>query len=184
MYEEIDEKEKVIVPVHLDRRDLIGPDAAHMNIAGISGLATKTSYVTFLIKNLQDYYKNNEDKDNVAYIVFNVKGQDLLHLDKPSTDKKFQQQKDVYKTLGLSTTPIEDVPYFYPFSHKKAKNNCETYGDKDAISDQFKEKASTFSFTYEDSRDLLELFFSSVDDPQFTMESILNKIERVRMGVN
>ena len=48
MYEEIDEK--VIVPVHLDRRDLIGPEAAHLNIAGISGLATKTSYVTFLVK--------------------------------------------------------------------------------------------------------------------------------------
>ena len=104
MYEEIDENEKVIVPVNLDRRNLIGPEAAHLNIAGISGLATKTSYVTFLIKNLQDHYINNNESDQVSYIVFNVKGQDLLHLHKPSKDKKFINQKDVYKTLGLGMT--------------------------------------------------------------------------------
>ena len=37
--------------------------------------------------------------------------------------------------------------------------------------------ANTFAFTYEDSRELIELFFSTVDDPSFTMDSILQKIE-------
>jgi hypothetical protein len=36
-------------PCFLDARYLLGPEGAHMNISGISGLATKTSYVMFLL---------------------------------------------------------------------------------------------------------------------------------------
>ncbi len=36
-------------PCFLDARYVLGPEGAHMNISGISGLATKTSYVMFLL---------------------------------------------------------------------------------------------------------------------------------------
>ena len=35
---------------YLDSRYLLGPESAHVNITGISGLATKTSYAMFLIQ--------------------------------------------------------------------------------------------------------------------------------------
>jgi hypothetical protein len=35
-------------PVYLDADFLLGPEAAHLNITGVSGLATKTSAITFL----------------------------------------------------------------------------------------------------------------------------------------
>jgi len=34
---------------YIDRRYVLGPESAHVNITGISGLATKTSYAIFLI---------------------------------------------------------------------------------------------------------------------------------------
>ena len=41
MYSE--ESDRVTLPVNMDSRFLIGPEGAHMNISGISGLAAKTS---------------------------------------------------------------------------------------------------------------------------------------------
>ncbi len=35
---------------YLDVDYVLGPEAAHVNISGISGLATKTSYIIFLIQ--------------------------------------------------------------------------------------------------------------------------------------
>ena len=49
----------VSVPIKYNGDFLIGPEGAHMNISGISGLATKTSYVMFLLKAIQ--YKYKED---------------------------------------------------------------------------------------------------------------------------
>ena len=39
-------------PVYLDEEFLLGPEAAHLNITGVSGLATKTSLVEFLLKSI------------------------------------------------------------------------------------------------------------------------------------
>ena len=36
-------------PVFLDCDFLLGPEAAHLNISGVSGLATKTSAIAFLL---------------------------------------------------------------------------------------------------------------------------------------
>lgn len=40
------------VPVHLDADFLVGPEAAHLAISGVSGLATKTSAILFLLQSL------------------------------------------------------------------------------------------------------------------------------------
>jgi len=44
MYENTGRVEKVVIPVKFDPRFVIGPEGAHLNISGISGLAAKTSY--------------------------------------------------------------------------------------------------------------------------------------------
>ena len=60
----------------------LGPEGAHLNISGISGLAAKTSYCMFLLKAIQEsYMKKDPTDDSVAFVLFNVKGCDLLALD-------------------------------------------------------------------------------------------------------
>jgi hypothetical protein len=39
-------------PVYLDAEFLLGPEAAHLNITGVSGLATKTSAVEWLLASI------------------------------------------------------------------------------------------------------------------------------------
>jgi hypothetical protein len=56
----------------LDRRFVLGPESAHVNISGISGLATKTSYAMFLIQSILQ----SGDPSKVAVILLNVKQAD------------------------------------------------------------------------------------------------------------
>lgn len=46
---------------------LIGPEGAHLNISGISGLASKTSYAMFLMKAIQDVHMKKQE-ESVAFI--------------------------------------------------------------------------------------------------------------------
>ncbi len=56
MYEGTGVSEKVTLPVNLNSKFIIGPEGAHLNISGISGLAAKTSYSMFLMKAIQPAY--------------------------------------------------------------------------------------------------------------------------------
>jgi hypothetical protein len=71
------------VPITLDARYVLGYEAAHINIAGASGLATKTSYALFLLYSFLAYNgrSENENKETVAAIAFNVKEADLMFID-------------------------------------------------------------------------------------------------------
>lgn len=77
MYEGVNEQ---ILPVNFNSHFLIGPEGAHLNISGISGLASKTSYAMFLMKAIQDIAMK-ENKESVAFVMMNVKGTDLLKID-------------------------------------------------------------------------------------------------------
>ena len=68
-------------PIYLDADFLIGPEAAHLNITGVSGLATKTSAVEWLLASIFTHFP--AQKGIVAAVCFNVKGPDLCFLDQP-----------------------------------------------------------------------------------------------------
>ena len=63
------------VPVDINANFLVGPDGAHLNISGISGLACKTSYCMFLLNALQQKYEKmadfDEHKKSIAFVIFN-----------------------------------------------------------------------------------------------------------------
>lgn len=174
MYEGVNEEVKVTLPVHFNSKFLIGPEGAHLNISGISGLASKTSYAMFLLKAIQcKYLKSNEQNDNVAFVLLNVKGRDLLGIDEINTDLS-SQDTYIYKLLGLDDKPFENVKYFYPYSDNTVFN---TYAQRQDIDNQIKyNKAYKYKYIYEYDKDNLDLLFSSIDDPNQTMESIINYI--------
>lgn len=173
--------DKVRLPVNFNGHFLIGPEGAHMNISGISGLAAKTSYAMFLIKGIQHKMMkmDNDDlfkEESVAFVVINVKGRDLLTLDKsPTTDQLTEQDKKIYTELGIDPTPFENVKYYYPFDDHDYSN---TYASKFLINDQIHEgKGFKFKYTYEDDIDSLDLLLANVDDQSGTMESVCNYIQ-------
>ncbi len=104
-------------PVYLDADFLLGPEAAHLNITGVSGLATKTSLIEFLLKSIFTHYYPSEPDKSVAAVFFNVKGPDLLYLDLPPTEsgKLTDDELAIYDKLGIPATPFENVQYYAPY---------------------------------------------------------------------
>ena len=72
-------------PVVLDLDFIDGTKGAHVNISGISGVATKTSYATFLLYSLFNSGVLGAAATNTKGLIFNVKGEDLLFLDHANT---------------------------------------------------------------------------------------------------
>ena len=97
-------------PVFLDADFLLGPEAAHLNITGVSGLATKTSAVEFLLGSIFQTFPAH--KGSVAALCFNVKGPDLCFLDQPAVLSAQDQRQ--YARLGLTPRPFSTVRYYAP----------------------------------------------------------------------
>ena len=98
-------------PVYLDADFLLGPEAAHLNITGVSGLATKTSAVEFLLTSLFQTFPAH--KGRVAALCFNVKGPDLCFLDQPG--ELTGEDRRLYQRLGLVPEPFSNVRYYAPY---------------------------------------------------------------------
>ena len=165
------------VPVPINANFLVGPDGAHLNISGISGLACKTSYTMFLMNALQQKY-NKENKEKVGYIVFNVKGRDLLSIDEPS-EKLSETDANLYKLLELKVKPFSNVHYYFPYSDKEEQHNVQSFGDwEKMLKPKFnKNKASIFKYPYNSCVNKFRYLFANEPDPTNTMESIISWIE-------
>ncbi|MBF6599567.1 MAG: ATP-binding protein [Dehalococcoidia bacterium] len=92
---------------------LDGTRGAHMNISGISGVATKTSYALFLLYSLLGSGVLGQRGSNAKSIIFNVKGEDLLWLDKPN-NRLDERARDAYARMGLPVGPFRSVRIWAP----------------------------------------------------------------------
>ena len=100
-------------PVYIDLDFLDGTKGAHVNISGISGVATKTSYATFLLYALFNSGVLGAEAANTKALVFNVKGEDLLFLDHANTQLD-DDSAAAYAGLGLPAGPFADVGVLAP----------------------------------------------------------------------
>lgn len=171
--------DQVKIPVHFNANFLIGPEGAHLNISGISGLAAKTSYAMFLMKAIQHKYISHQNKksneDSIAFIILNVKGRDLLAIDELDDEEELEKQVfAIYEMLGLDKAPFKNVKYYYPGSTIKSN---KTHARKEDIDSQMKRgKAFQYKYIFEDDKENIDLLFANIDDPQETLESIVNYI--------
>ncbi len=128
-------------PLYADTDYLLGPEAGHLNITGMSGLSTKTSHALFTISSI---FQKAKDK-KVAALMFNVKGADLLFLDKPVSVRREEnpdlaaryeeagqkglsaEEEEMYEALGLEIKPFENLRIFAPLRHGMDPNERVMY---------------------------------------------------------
>ena len=128
-------------PLYVDGDYLLGPEAGHLNITGMSGLSTKTSHALFTISST---FQTVKDK-KVAALMFNVKGADLLFLDKPvevdpADDPELaerykkagqrglpREDREMYASLGLDIRPFENLRIFAPLSFGKDRGERKVH---------------------------------------------------------
>lgn len=92
---------------------LNGTRGAHVNISGISGVATKTSYAMFMLYGLLEGSALGNEAATARSLVFNVKGEDLLFLDRVNTTLA-PGDRERYEALGLPSHPFGSVAFFAP----------------------------------------------------------------------
>src|ERR671917_48882 len=118
-------------PLYVDEEYLLGPEAGHLNITGMSGLSTKTSHALFTIASTFQTVKEKK----VAALMFNVKGAALLFLDKPvevsaEDDPELaeryakvgqrglpREDREMYESLGIEIKPFENLRIFAPLRY-------------------------------------------------------------------
>jgi hypothetical protein len=100
-------------PFFLNLEFIDGSRGAHVNISGVSGVATKTSYATFLLYSLFHSGVLGAEAANTKALIFNVKGEDLMFLDHANTELG-DDQPARYARLGLPAGPFGSVAFFAP----------------------------------------------------------------------
>ncbi|MCX7619665.1 MAG: ATP-binding protein [Acidimicrobiales bacterium] len=100
-------------PLYLNLEFLDGTRGAHVNISGISGVATKTTYAMFLLYSLFNSGVLGADALNTKALVFNVKGEDLLFLDH-ANNQLTDEQRERYERLDLVPGAFRSVEVFAP----------------------------------------------------------------------
>jgi hypothetical protein len=114
-------------PIWLDEEYLLGPEAGHANWTGQSGLATKTSHALFLLSAV--FQGMASENKSVAALLFNVKGPDLIWLDKPAIPDETlaeaykqagfsgftETDRMAYESIGIDPKPFDNLRIFAPF---------------------------------------------------------------------
>ena len=100
-------------PLFANLEFLDGSRGAHVNISGISGVATKTTYATFLLFSLFNSGALGAEAINTKALIYNVKGEDLLFLDRANTQLD-DEDRERYRRLGLAPAAFESVAFHAP----------------------------------------------------------------------
>jgi len=121
---------------------------------------------------------------NVAFVLFNVKGKDLMgiHLPNDFTDdgkntpeqaeEERKQVHALYEKMGLSTTPFEHVQYLVP-NGEFDRTASSTFLSEAELAEYVESGiASQYVFTYEKDKEDLDLLLSNVDDSNQTLDAI------------
>ncbi|MBL7851616.1 MAG: ATP-binding protein [Cyclobacteriaceae bacterium] len=153
---------------------LNGTRGAHVNISGVSGVATKTTYASFLLYSLFHSGILGNDSINTKAIIYNVKGEDLLFLDHTNSNIK-NEQRTKYSKLGLTPGAFESVEFWAP----------PRRDDPNVVPDVTSRQKGVSSFFWTIAefckRDFLTFLFADAEDDrqQYTIV-IQNVIARLR----
>ena len=156
-------------PVYADMRFVDGRSGGHVSISGISGVATKTSYALFLLYQLleteqgMDLLGGRAGRESVRALVFNTKGEDLLHIDRPNAEFAGRPEEvEKWRALGIDDPgPFRSVRLYAPRhagAPQSAVANVKTRKTADVNAygwtpEQFvREQLLQFCFTADDER--------------------------------
>lgn len=100
-------------PIYVNLEFLDGTRGAHVSISGISGVATKTSFALFMLHSLFTSNVLGTRRQNAKALIFAVKGEDLLFLDKENS-RLDDDLRARYAELGLPAQPFQSVRFYSP----------------------------------------------------------------------
>jgi DNA helicase HerA-like ATPase len=150
---------------------LDGSRGAHINISGVSGVATKTTYASFLLYGI--FHSKGllgNEKANTHALIFNVKGEDLLFLDQPNSGLK-PEAKALYEKLELPVQPFESVGLYAPVRRDQEKMIPDTGTRSDGV--------LAYCWTIEEfsKERYLRFLFADADDETSHLSAVIDRVE-------
>ncbi|MGH2773352.1 MAG: ATP-binding protein [Actinomycetota bacterium] len=101
-------------PLWVDLDFFDGRKGGHIAITGVSGVATKTSFALSFLRSLTAHPElAGAAASNLRVLVFNVKQEDLLWLDKPN-NRLDADAVEQWAKLGISPDPFPSVSFWAP----------------------------------------------------------------------
>jgi DNA helicase HerA-like ATPase len=148
-----------------------GTRGAHASISGISGVATKTSYASFLLYSLFHSDALGVDATNARAIVFNVKGEDLLWLDRPNR-RLTEQARRQYRALGLEPGPFRSVALYAPARRSSEVPMPDTGSRQEGV--------LPYLWTLREfaAERMLRFCFSETHDSRAQLSFVIHRVER------
>ncbi len=151
--------------VYLNYDFINGREGAHVSISGMSGVATKTSYALFLLYSI---FQKAEDRNKIHGIIFNVKGKDLLWIDKKN--KNFtKEEREKFEKLDLKPEPFFKVGFYSPTE----KMGSSVPSVKDRYENINIYKWSMYEFAKEG---LLKFLFAEGDEGISTLNYVIDRV--------
>ena len=157
--------------VYANLEFLDGTRGAHASISGVSGVATKTSYATFLLYSLFHSDALGVDCANTRALIFNVKGEDLLWLDKENI-RNNEELAAKYDQLGLPAGPFESVGFFAP-TRRQGEALMPDVGSRH-------EGVQAYAWTLREfaKEGLLRFAFADASDSRSQLAYLVSRVER------
>lgn len=149
---------------------LEGTRGAHVSISGVSGVATKTSYATFLLYSMFHSDSLGADAINAKALIFNVKGEELLWLDRDNLHADASVKAD-YRRLGLPAGPFRDVGLYAPTRPHGTTPMPDTNSRQEGV--------NPYLWTLREfARDrLLQFAFPDIDDGRTQVPDVVKRVE-------
>jgi uncharacterized protein len=161
-------------PVHVDLDFFDGRKGGHMSISGISGVATKTSFALFFLRMLtarEHAALVGEGAASMRVLVFNVKGEDLLWLDRPNRlfDDDARAQ---WESLGVEPSPFPSVRFWAPPRLRSGDVLLPDTGGR-------QEGVDVFTWTPREfiDEDLLQFCFTDANDAKNQLPFIRERVQ-------
>ncbi|HEV3145560.1 MAG TPA: ATP-binding protein, partial [Gemmataceae bacterium] len=160
-------------PGFIDTDYLLGANGGHMNVNGVAGRGTKSSFLlhcNFLL--LREARRQaleipgDADRLRVVPIILNVKNFDLFHIDRWSTRFTADHRRD-WQELGVEApAPFDKVTYFAP-QIKGQTNPVDTGRPRDDV------KPYSWSLSDVIERGLFTYLFAAEDVNEATFGSLI-----------
>lgn len=135
----------------IDLDYLLGENGGHLNVNGMAGVGTKTTFILTIIKSLQkkaETAKQEGKRFFIVPIILNVKGEDLMWLDRKNTRFKPEDEKE-WNALGIAPEPFTDAEFYT--AKDLPVHGCTSASYSWSLQDVLNEESMLFIFSEDDN---------------------------------
>jgi len=135
-----------------------GPESAHVNVSGVSGLAAKSSFVCWMLGAI---LQTARDGLAPGIVILNGKFADLLALDEPAAAGPIAEDAALFRVAGVAPMPFPACRYLLPRGRSGAPSSAYV-----------PPRHAVYGFDLDDGLGNLDVLLAGLDDRRRTIAAL------------